>query len=418
MALAYQPVAADSGPKRKRFAWIRDFFLHRLTEPGRVLFGVGSFVTAITMVTPLAAKLYFVFCALAAMALLSIPLARMARVSLKVEMSLPRNATCGATLDVGLRVSNQAKRRAVDLGFCLHGAPPQLGAEPLRLPSLNPGEAVQLSFPIELKRRGYYQVQGVRQETWFPFGAWRDLVIHKALQAILVYPSFSPLIELDIPVGRRYQPGGVALSANVGESTEFLGVRNFRAGDSIRNIHWKSWGRVGEPVVKEFQEEFFCKIALVLDTFLPDKSGEEYREDFEACLSLAASIADHLSQTEYIVDLFAAGPDLYTLESGRNLAHLDNVLDVLACLEPSYEEPFETVAPVLTEHLSTITTVIFVMLDWDQARERMARVVREHGPAVKTILVRGSGATLDPAGADTQIVVLTPEQVRSGVEVL
>ena len=155
-----------------------------------------------------------------------------------------------------------------------------------------------------------------------------------------------------------------------------------------------------------------------MDTFLPAGSKEQYRADFEASLSTAAAIADHLSHTEYIVDLFAAGPDLYTLEAGRNLAHLDNVLDVLACLEPSYEAPFESVAPVLTEHLSTITTVVFVMLDWDEARERMARVVREYGPAVKTILVRETPSTLDPASADQPIVVLTPEQVSQGVDEL
>ena len=93
-------------------------------------------------------------------------------------------------------------------------------------------------------------------------------------------------------------------------------------------------------------------------------------------------------------------------------------MDVLACLEPSFEEPFARVAPVLTEHLSTITTVVFIMLDWDEARERMVRVVQDHGPAVKTILVRKSVASLDPASAEQPITILTPEQVVRGVDAL
>jgi uncharacterized protein (DUF58 family) len=416
--LADQPVEAKSNDRSASLKWIRHFFANRLTASGRLLFVVGTVVTALTVVSPIAAKIHFVFCFLAAIALISMPAARLARVPLKVRLEIAPKATCGATLKAILQLSNESKRDAVDLGFALHGLPEQLVANSVMVPVLGAGENATISFEIELKRRGYYLLSGVRQETWFPFGVWRDLLVYKMPQTLLVYPRFSPLIDLDIPVGLRYQPGGVALSSNVGDSTEFLGVRQFKPGDSIRNIHWKSWGRVGEPVVKEFQEEFFCKIALVLDTFLPPGSGEEYRADFEAILSVAAAIADHLSQTEYIVDLFAAGPDLYTLEAGRNLAHLDNVLDVLACLEPSYQTPFETVAPALTEHLGTITTVIFVMLDWDQDRERMARVVREYGPAVKTILVRQSAPSLDPAGADQAIVVLTPEQVEQGVEQL
>ena len=413
MPLAYEPVQQTRGPATLN--WLRHFFMDRLTSPGRVLFVVGVLVTAASAIT-LAAKMYFVFCSLASIALLSVPLARLARVPLKVDLHLASRATCGATTKAVLQVANPTRRTAVDLGFALDGLPAQLQAEALMTDPLGPGEKRELTFQVELKRRGYYQIRGVRQETWFPFGVWRDLYLHRQPHTLLVYPRFSPLTNLDMPVGRRYQPGGVALSSHIGDSTEFLGVRDFRPGDSIRNIHWKSWGRVGQPVVKEFQEEFFCKIALVLDTFLPQGSGETYRDDFESILSMAASIADHFSQTEYIVDLFAAGPDLYTLEAGRNLAHLDNVLDVLACLEPSFEEPFERVAPVLTEHLSTITTVVFIMLDWDEARERMVKVVGDHGPAVKTILVRNTSATLDPASAEQPIVILTPEQVAQGVD--
>lgn len=418
MPLAYEPITEATKREPATFTWAKHFFKARLTKSGRLLFGVGAIVTTVTIIVPVAAKFNFVFCALAAIAILSVPLARLARVKLGIVLNMSSRATSGATLQVSASVRNETRRTAVDLGFALDGLPSALQANEVMRDSIEAGQSCDIEFLVKLKRRGYFQIRGVRQETWFPFGVWRDLVLHEAPRTLLVYPSFSPLVNLDIPVGLRYQPGGVALSSNVGDSTEFLGVRNFRPGDSIRNIHWKSWGRVGEPVVKEFQEEFFCKIALVLDTFLPDGSGEEYRDDFEANLSIAAAISDHLSQTEYIVDLFAAGPDLYTLEAGRNLAHLDNVLDVLACLEPSYDEPFETVAPVLTEHLSTITTVIFVMLDWDKRRERMTQIVREYGPAVKTILVRESKPTLDPAGADHEIVQLTPEQVTCGVDEL
>jgi len=89
---------------------------------------------------------------------------------------------------------------------------------------------------------------------------------------VLVYPRFYSMHDFVVPLGRRYQPGGIPLSSNTGEAIEFIGTREYRAGDPAKNIHWRSWARRGEPVVKEYMEEYFCRIAIILDTFLPAKT--------------------------------------------------------------------------------------------------------------------------------------------------
>ncbi|MBI3924628.1 MAG: DUF58 domain-containing protein [Armatimonadetes bacterium] len=392
--------------------------MERLTASGRALFWIGLVVASASSVT-LSVKFYFLFSTLISLALVSLMLARIARVPLQVKLSMSDRATCGGRLPVHLSLFNPARRAALDVALRLDTPSPQLRQSKIALSWLPGGTRLELAAELELLRRGHYAIGGVRQETHFPFGVWRDVLLHRQPRSLLVYPRFQPLADLDIPVGRLYQPGGIALSSKVGDSMEFLGTREFQPGDSIRDIHWKSWGRVGKPVVKEFQEEFFCRIALLLDTFVPPASGESFRGDFEASLSLAAAVADNLSHSEYIVDLFAAGPDLYTLQAGRNLAHLDNVLDVLACLEPCREPPFETVTPVLAEHLGNITTVILILLDWDQARERLVHLILDHGPAVKIVLVRETPASLDPAGAEDllgEVTVLAPEDVERGVD--
>jgi len=52
-----------------------------------------------------------------------------------------------------------------------------------------------------------------------------------------------------------------------GESEEFVAMREYRRGDSLRRVHWRSTARLGELVVKEYQDEYFVRHALVLDTF-------------------------------------------------------------------------------------------------------------------------------------------------------
>lgn len=238
------------------------------------------------------------------------------------------------------------------------------------------------SATLLAERRGRYEVRGARVSRADPLGLFLTPAVRLPDQALLVYPRFAPLATFDIPLGRRHQPGGIPLSSNTGDSVEFVGTRDYREGDPIRAIHWRSWARRGAPVVKEYQEEYFCRIAIVLDTFA--KPGPS----FERSVSAVASIADYFSRSEYVVDILAAGPDIYEVSAGRSLAYLENILDVLACLEPCAEPPFQTIGPVVFERLASVTTVVAILQDWDETRRDFLRRVKAAGTSVRVILTR------------------------------
>lgn len=237
-------------------------------------------------------------------------------------------------------------------------------------------------------------------------------------QTIVVYPRFYTMDEFLVPAGRRCQPGGIPLASNTADAIEFVGTREYWEGDPLKNIHWRSWARRGKPVVKEFQEEYFARIALILDTFVPENATPRDRQGFEAAISVVASMADFFSRSEYIVDILAAGPDIYEVSAGRSLAYLENILDVLARLEPCAQPPFQGIAPALFETLGQITTVVAVLLDWDAHREVFLRRVKSLGTAVRVMVVR-KGNTSNPwqqAGPDLgDFTLLSPEDVERTV---
>ncbi|MBT9583513.1 DUF58 domain-containing protein [bacterium] len=399
----------------------RSFLRERLTSSGTVLFymGLGS-----NMLSGGSAmfKGHLLGCALAAVLVVSMLAARLARRRLMLTPVIPQRVTQGVAFEVRCRVENTGKSTASDVNLRLIGLPLRAKVKPELGPFLGdvqPGQLTEGIWTVELGRRGRYVIESIHQATLFPFGLWRDWYTNKVECSLLVYPKFQPLLSLDMPVGRKYQPGGMALTSSVGDSTEFLGTREFRAGDSLRMIHWRSWARRGKPVVKEFQEEFFCRIALVMDTFLSATDVKKRREDFEAAISLAAAVADQISRDEYVIDLFAAGPELYQLQAGRSLAYLENVLDILACVEPCTEPAFEKLEPVLLDGLENVTTTVVILLDWDEARIRLLRAVRERGCALKVIFVGenyGDLSGVDDFAPGHQ--TLTAAQVRSGVDQL
>jgi uncharacterized protein (DUF58 family) len=267
-------------------------------------------------------------------------------------------------------------------------------------------------------RRGLYILPPLRAYTTFPFGLFRTQAGRVSGGRLLVLPSFHPIETVDLPVGSRYQPGGVALTSHVGESPEYIGNREYRPGDPLRRVDYRSWARLGKPAVREYQEEYYCRVALILDTFVAQrKIGPAGAPELESGVSLAAAVADALARGEYLIDLFAAGPELYVFRAGRHLAHFENILEILACVEPCTKNPFDTLAPALADELNNISTVVCVLLDWDDTREHLVRTAREAGCEVRVLIVRNGDTTRPYAGLDAQygrFTHIAPEDVRRG----
>ena len=177
--------------------------------------------------------------------------------------------------------------------------------------------------------------------------------------------------------------------------------------------------------MREYQEEYYCRIALILDTFIPKRGGRisdwlrgsvpaEGYPELEAAISLSASIADSLAATEHLIDIFAAGPELYVFRAGRQIAHFENVLEILASVDACHTNPFHTIAPAVADELHSITTTICIFLDWDTSREAMVREIIESGCQLKLIIVRDGETTL-PLPADlSDVTHLTPQLIHAG----
>lgn len=402
------------------FPHLRAAMGNRITDAGKLLYVVllvsGAVAASIGIMYPL----YRYAVLLVAFFAVDWLVGTIFRPRVTVERELPPRCAAGARVPVTGRVKNVGRLPAYDLALSERMSDPvmRMDASPL-VDRLGRGESVELTFTLEPRERGAYDFEGPRPYSAFPFGVYLSSRKLDAPARMLVYPRFKPLASIDLPVGRKHQPGGLALVSQVGDSGEFIGSREYRTGDRPRDIHHAAWARRGgAPVVREFQQEYLCRVALIADTFAPTSSG---RKDLEAGISIGAAVADCLSRHEYVIDVFAAGPDLYHFQAGRSLAYLENILDILACIEPCPANPFERLVPALQAELAQISTVVAVLLDWDEVRQSFVRSLEAQGVAVKVIVVRSSGLTDDPRGQLTAagpITVLTADQVESGVESL
>ncbi len=253
------------------------------------------------------------------------------------------------------------------------------------LVDLPPGRSVEITLSAMPLRRGVLRFERCRLLRPDPLGlinAWTGVDLPGEL---VVLPRCHPVPPLTLPGARRLQRGGVALSHNVGDSEEFMQLRDYRPGDPLRHIHWPSFARAGKPVVKEFQDEYFTRYALVLDTF-GDAAGDV---EFEAAVSVAASFVAGLQMRDALLDLMFVEDRAYRLTVGRGLGRTLNLLRELAAVEPCRGHRFELLASHVLEHAQALSGLILVLLRMDEDRRRLVK--RLHSLGVRQlVLVMGS----------------------------
>jgi len=403
--------------------WVWRFYMYRLTRSGRwFLWLTAAFVVYGSTSLDLQVYVPFTYAFGLWLVALVAALAGAPRVSLSVRHA--DRICAGDTMPVDVEISRRGLLPCIDLFVLPHRLPPSVDAgEPQGVPvgELARGRTARLRLGLVCKKRGIYTLRGYRVQTDFPYGLLRAYRAFHEERNLIVYPRFSRLARLDVPTGRRYQPGGVALASALGDSYEFIGDREFREGDSLRNIDWRATARLSRLVVREYREEYFHRVAVILDTHVPRHDRYLQREALEHAVSLCASVSDYMAREEYIVDLFAAGPNLYHLTAGRSLAYLDQILDILACIEENPNEPFQTIEPELLEDLEKITTVICVLLDWNEIRRAFVHQLRSAGAGIKVIIVRDTPCTIDPT-VDSDLLghipVVSSEDFARGMEAL
>lgn len=261
------------------------------------------------------------------------------------------------------------------------------------IPWLEPQESVKVKLVIRCKLRGIYELPQLLAGTNFPSGLLRWPVKAGKKDRLVVYPRFIAQSNFVVPFKRVYQPGGIAVSSHVGDSNEFLTTREYRRGDRLKDIHWASYARTGRLIVKEYVDEYFVRVGLLLDTQLSWWHGSDI---FEKRVSIVSGIADAIAKKDYIIDLFAAGEVLHHFQMGRALAHLDNLLELLACIEEVRRVNSQKLQEGLRPFLRQLSSMIIVLGDWDEARAGLCSAIEQQGLDLRVIVVRDKPLTRKP----------------------
>lgn len=284
---------------------------------------------------------------------------------------------------------------------------------PGELRALAPGERQVLEMGFTPRRRGRIALAGLTLARPEPLGLVNGLSRLPLEARLIALPKRYRLPQVALPGKRKFQPGGVSLAASIGDSEEFLALRDYRPGDPLQRVHWKSYARTGKPVVKDYQDEFFERHALVLDTAGPKDGSGGNDAAFEDAVALAASFVYTLDTHECLLDLLFVGGEVRAYTAGRGQMQAEHMLEVLAAVGPSAQEDFAGLARAVVARRASLSSVILILLSWDDERRKLAAAMQATGAEVRALLVCSKGAR--PTDAPGWLLTLHPGEIELGL---
>lgn len=287
--------------------------------------------------------LYLILAAMLSLIIISGILSEWCLREIDIERRFPQHIFVSTPFPLRVRITNK-KRFLSSFSLAVREITRESGPGDAHLFRILPGHTSYASYTACFEKRGMHILEGFILSTLFPFG-----FIKKSLKKILpceviVYPRIDRLTEsLKEELSAL---GNIAESKGKGRGATLYNIRDYRAGEDSRSIHWKSSARQSKLMIKEFEREE----EKVVNLFLADKinkKGPVSQADldrFESGIEITASLANYFLAKNFSVGLFtfdkSIPPEpgmkhLYTILGELALLNINNNKDDYAGIEPA-----------------------------------------------------------------------------------
>ncbi|GLW63146.1 membrane protein [Actinomadura rubrobrunea] len=248
----------------------------------------------------------------------------------------PTRLPVGHEARVGLRLEN-VSRLPSGLLMVEDQVPHALGGRArFVLDRIEPRGSRELGYRVRADRRGRYRIGPLVVRLADPFGMVELVRSFSLADALTVTPEIVPL-----PAGRpagAWAGGGESLATAVAAAGEDdVTPREYRHGDDLRRVHWRSTARRGELMVRREEQQWRSSGTLFLDTRRAAHVGDGPLSSFEQAVSAIASVGVHLSRAGIRLRLVTDGGEALPRTSDAQGAMEGLLLDVLASVRRSSE---------------------------------------------------------------------------------
>ena len=201
--------------------------------------------------------------------------------SASIEMSRQR-VSVGDDVHIEIIVNNPGRAATVtargDLPIGIHH-------ERFLIPPLTSGQSKSTTVHFKAVSRAVLDVGSLRVRKGDPFGLLRHETSLAGRKTLFIHPETVRLNPLNAGIVRDLegQPNGRI----VNDDLEFYGLREYKPGDDIRNVHWLSSSKFGTLMIRQYEATHRTDTSLTLDV---NPYNYASAAEFEMAVSVHASV--------------------------------------------------------------------------------------------------------------------------------
>jgi uncharacterized protein (DUF58 family) len=238
-----------------------------------------------------------------------------ARLRLSCERSVePAQVTLGSPMR-GRIILGQDGRLPAGILMLEDEVPRELGPRPRFLvDKADLSWRREVEYPMLGRVRGRFATGPLRVRTTDPFGLVQLDRQFVATSDVMVTPQIFPLSPLRAAGGGgstgEARPHRIGI---VGQDDAL--VREYRRGDEVRRIHWRSTAHRGALMVRREEQAWDPSARVLLDSRASAHAGLGLQSSLEWAVSAAASVALHFLDEGFSVEIFEADGPLHVTGS-------------------------------------------------------------------------------------------------------
>lgn len=295
----------------------------------------------------------------------------------EAKRRVPHSLAVGTRHAVTLELANRGRRAARLLVF--DHVPAVLSASGLpRSVDLAPGATAEFSYEIAPSGRGELRIGALELVAFPPLGLWRRRLRVGPEQHVRVYPNFRAVSRYELlAAANRAGELGIRRRRQRGEGLEFHQLREYRQGDSLRQIDWKATARLRRAVSREYEEERDQQIVFLLDCGRKMHARDGALSHFDHALDALLLLAHVALRQGDAVGLLAFGGAPRWLAPRKGAAQLDRVMNSVYDLESSTRaSDYLAGAQDLARRLAKRALVVVISNLRDEEHEELRRAAR------------------------------------------
>jgi len=353
-----------------------------LTPSGKALVLSMGFVLLAAVIIPALG----VFSCLAAMLICSVIFGAMFKPRNSIHTTMPSQTTVGSQAFVQYSIENTSSSHSFCLTLNLTDLPRgwRHAGGPVMIQHLKPKSIETVQVTLLPTRRGLFTLPCPACYSSFPFHLISFNVAKGPTSQITVLPAYDA-IQIDPPVHALSSfHAGSGYAPSPSHLPEYAGNRPFLSGDSLRHIDSRAWARLAEPVVKEYHNDVRCHCALYLKDNRKAVSRQDWDPEFEAMVSLCASVA-HSFGHNTVVDYLLVDTTIHDLRSISADTRFGALLEILAGLVPETQR--ENNIHELESCLNQVSSVYALYLGGHRAIDSERKYIEERGIELHTLHV-------------------------------